>query len=821
MSVSLTQADSGGPIYLPFVLGGGSGDPPGATNTATPNQTPTATRTPTQTPTRTATPTETAAVPSPTPPAEHIQHPRLFFSASDIPALRQKAQTTHSEIWAPILAFAGSQVNSVPPSSAPCPDLDALRNSGNQLIAFAFAYVITGDRAYFDLTRRYMLADADWQDWGDEGQCGNRDLGFHHMLLGNAIAYDWLYNDLTEADRATIGASLAKRTQESYEVSSSLSYQWGNWWRRAYSQNHNWTNNSALGVAALVLQGSDSRANLWLAQAVDDLVRVDSLLEGIGDGSWHESVNHQNYGLTMTLPFLVNLRRLTGQDLLPHTYLRNYTDWRIFNTLPGSTRQAMSYGDFDWSWGNSCSPQAILRFIAAQERDGHAEWAAEQLITADGRHASIWSAPWYVFEFLYYDPLVPPQPPTDLPLNSTFQDLGGAIWRTGWGPGDLVFGLKTGAPGGRYTFDKFTAGQYPFDHPSVDVFNISHDHDDASGFYLYRGNVDLSSETVTYGQPGTQFHNALLVDGAGQYRAPDTFNAYEYWGTDPSLLRGTDGHLDATYSTQGFSYMVADATNRYRYVDPQNGKPAGLMVDRFQRHVLFVKPGYLIMVDDIRSSMPHQYDWISHFGTSVSVSGEWVKGTAVSDQVLGIDVLAPAPFATALGNDGKPYARIRTSPAVTNTRFAMLLYPTDVAHWDNKPTTSLLANTDQAISVHVVDNGTQDHLIQYDGPVSIALGDYLFDGSVASIHKDANGQIQSLFLGRGTRLADNGGTRDLLRSQGGPAVVEADYSGAALSLSGDNVGGMLIYGPNVDPGQVTLNGKAISITKTGDYIKVH
>jgi len=53
--------------------------------------------------------------------------------------------------------------------------------------------------------------------------------------------------------------SLVKRAQELYEASA-LPYHstWSNWWSRAYLQNHYWINNSALGIAGLVLMGDET-----------------------------------------------------------------------------------------------------------------------------------------------------------------------------------------------------------------------------------------------------------------------------------------------------------------------------------------------------------------------------------------------------------------------------------------------------------------------------------------------------------------------------------------------------------------------------------
>lgn len=752
------------------------------------------------------------AIVEPVPPGEH---PRLFFTRRDIPTLRKWAHSTHRDIWAPILAFARDRLDSAPPPVPASGDLDAYRNAGNQMIAFAFAYVITDDRGYLDLTRRHLLAYIDWEDWGDEGGYGDRDLGFHHMLLGNAIAYDWVHDGLSETERAAIAANLARRSQQSYDASRSVASRWSNWWRRTYTQNHHWTNHGALGMAALALEGEDRRWRSWLDLAADQMARNSFLAEGIGDGSWHEGVHYQSYGLTMSLPFFYNLRQLQERDIIPHTYLRNYVYWRLYNMLPGSGRFALTHANFEWDWGTAYGPEGILRFAAAEYRNGHAEWMARQLVAQGGRGSSVYSAPWYVFEFLYYDPTVGPGAPDYLPLARTFPDLEGVIWRTGWGEGDLVFALKTGAPAGRYAFDNFTGGRYPFDNPQQDRLSSGHDHDDANSFYLYRGSIDLASERAGYGLHETRYHNTLLVDGRGQYRTMAGGGGAD---RDPALFAGTDGRLEMVGGTPSFDYLVADATDAYR--DQKAGVRAlgERMLEEFRRYVLFVRPDYLVMVDRVRSGSPRQYDWISYFGSSVSVEGEWVKGGGGSGQILGVKVVGPREFVASTGGDGKRYVSIRPSSKVRNTSFVTVLYPTDEAGWRGKPSISSIGETDDACGVRVLLEGTHDHLFRYGRGDAASIGGYSFDGRVASIIRDPEGKLRRVFLAQGSRLSDSGGSRELVRSGSRVQAFEATYRGSTLEVAGDNLGGVAIYAPETDAGRVKVNDAPVPATRVGDYV---
>ena len=96
------------------------------------------------------------------------------------------------------------------------------------------------------------------------------------MLNGYALAYDWLYNQLSANDRLVIQNALIQRARESYEAASSSYYieSLGNWWRSAYSQNHWSVNISALGIAALVLENESAEAAIWLNYSIDEIKKT-------------------------------------------------------------------------------------------------------------------------------------------------------------------------------------------------------------------------------------------------------------------------------------------------------------------------------------------------------------------------------------------------------------------------------------------------------------------------------------------------------------------------------------------------------------------
>jgi hypothetical protein len=189
----------------------------------------------------------------------------------------------------------------------------------------------------------------------------------------------------------------------------------------------------------------------------------------------------------------------------------------------------------------------------------------------------------------------------------------------------------------------------------------------------------------------------------------------------------------------------------------------------------------LVVLDNLAAGGAHQYDWVSHFGQSVSVEGDWVRGDAGGGQILGVGIVSPQPFITTTGNDGYPYVRVRPASAVDDVRFIHLLYPTDDASWNTKPTAHVLDDTGQAVAVRVQMNDgndrTDDVLFTYTQPASaVTVGPYTYDGQVAVVSRGADNELERLFVYGGTFLRDQATGEDLANNLDRNAPFEATYS---------------------------------------------
>jgi hypothetical protein len=335
--------------------------------------------------------------------------------------------------------------------------------------------------------------------------------------------------------------------------------------------------------------------------------------------------------------------------------------------------------------------------------------------------------------------------------------------------------------------------------------SFGHDHDDANGFYLFRNGHWLAPETVGEEGSETGLHNTLLIDGQGQFRPPNDDQK------SSQAMASMDGYLETVANTPTFNYVAADATRRYKQFQD--------LLD-FTRHVLFVRPGYFLMVDNVAATEAHQYEWIAHFGESVAIEGDWIRGNAAGGQVLGIGIMAPEAFATQVSSDGHPLVRLRPAVPVASLRFVNLLYPTDSTSWAQRPAITLVADDGGMLLARITgrDNSQQqdDILLTYDTPGAMTtLANYTFDGHVAVIQR-MDGKIKKVFVYGGTVLRDEETEINWLTGRAGSGALEIAYESNTVFINGRLSSSLTLYAPEGE--KLLVNGQPWSYSRAGDYI---
>jgi len=269
---------------------------------------------------------------------------------------------------------------------------------------------------------------------------------------------------------------------------------------------------------------------------------------------------------------------------------------------------------------------AQVRDLALRTRDPYALWYSGQRDPVDG---------------------IVPRPPTDLTPSIHYRHIGLAIFNT-----SLVDGLE-GATVAMHSGRYFAGHQ----HPDQNSFVI-HAYGDKlaidGGYYDWYGSPHFKAYSMT-----TLAHNTLLVDGEGQaIRTP-----------------GADGRIANYFDAPGYGYVVGDASDPDVY---------GGRLERFDRRILFIKPGFVVIHDLVASAQkPSKLDWLLH--AIVPIETDAATGAfsiACERAALRGRFFSPAPVAMVVkkGFPVEPVNRYSTDPVPAENYFPEWILSASPAH---------------------------------------------------------------------------------------------------------------------------------------------
>jgi hypothetical protein len=270
-------------------------------------------------------------------------------------------------------------------------------------------------------------------------------------------------------------------------------------------------------------------------------------------------------------------------------------------------------------------PDYLLRALSRETRDGHPKWLADEIDRADlDSPAARW------LNLLWDDPKVAPVSPADLPPLRHFSDLGLVSARTGWDGRESLVVFKSGPFIGHQAMDRF-------EHDP----GGGHVHPDANHFVVF-GCGEWLIRDDGYSEKWTSQHNTLLVDGLGQ-----TGEGKMWFDGSAALGAGARPRVMRAESGPVMDHIAGSASEAY---------PARLGLKKFERHLLFIKPGILIVADSVETDRPRTLALLFHpEATDIRKDGRVVtaSGTGKSAR-LRIELLTPGGVRLTTGT-----ARIR------------------------------------------------------------------------------------------------------------------------------------------------------------------
>jgi hypothetical protein len=593
-------------------------------------------------------------------------------------------------------------------------DMTYLRRYGDAIINMSLAYLITDDKSYGNEAISRMLDALSWDDWHDEESPVG--LGHSHMLTGCALTYDWCYDLLTEDEIEEAREGLKIRADEAYSgfLNEEL------WWHDHYIQNHMWHHTGSLGIVSMALMDEIEQAEDYYETAVEKLDLILSAWREQSDGANHEGQSYQHYGIKAIVPFVYGLWKVKGVNKIEgHPYFEMISKWNAF-TYNESEPETFWVKWADFAWDDTSKAAVTGRLTASMTGDRIGEWLARKVNTDNG---TSWNERMISLEYIVYDTSIEPADSDSFDLSYYADSFDAVIWRSGWDSDATLFAMKCGPMGGKGIYDAFINNEYPWVDDNYS-YAIGHDHWDAGGFIIYGKNANLapegwgSSNSVTECSK-TEFHNTILVDGNGQWMDNNYTDYFQY---DPEFA---NHRPEISYVQNGddFNFAIADVTQAY-----------GDEINEFTRHALFIQPDYFIIADKLISDIPHEFEWVIHYGSGDATDNSgWIElpGDSDNGSVLGLKVIEPSSYTftsgvhSALHNGDRedmPYIKIKNSSGdVDSIRFIMVLFPASDIEWiTSRPVVTLLSEDISHCSIEVSYKGdTRTITINYNSGVII------------------------------------------------------------------------------------------------------
>jgi hypothetical protein len=506
------------------------------------------------------------------------EHPRLLFPRASLAEVRATLRTTRREPFETLKRNADAALKLQPP---PEPTYDQIPDAAARRIAYtesfgemrryhdsgmvhlSLMYLLTGERKYGEVAKAILLGATHWDPEGISSVLApyGDEIGLG-LARSAAQAYDWLHDLLSEAERSRVERMLVARADQMLRRLTKNDF-------LARPENsHDGRLPGYLIEHALAL-AEEPRAQVWLDYALRGVLTVFPHWAG-QDGGWAEGASYALAYNTIYLTPFESLRTATGFDLWQRPFYRRIRHWFLYNISP--LGEVMPWGDGEDGSvvARASSIRALLQFHALRYHDPIVRGWVNLLRSRDGKAADIGALPGIILP-----DTVPPELPSDLPLDAVFSGVGWAALHTDLAhpERDLMVLFKSSPYGA-----------------------VSHSHADQNTFVVLKGGQALAIPAgyyyPTYGGPHhadytrqTVAHNGLLVNGQGQIVRQGRAN----------------GRLTAFETRPHLAYVCGDATAAY-----------GERLEQFRRHVVLVRPSLVVVVDEVRSPEAAELRWLLH-----------------------------------------------------------------------------------------------------------------------------------------------------------------------------------------------------------------
>ncbi len=399
------------------------------------------------------------------------EHPRLYFTAEQLPSLRAHRESgVAGDIWKSVVASAEWCCEQTPrskwtPTLADDPQYENLydRFYGAmhdmaivEHLALTSALSDPVDDPFFAAAREWTLATArTWKNEATNAPDASKAYAVLRVMKALAVAYDVLYPRLSETEREEIRDTILS-VGRAYFTFFEEPLTAG----EGYNKHHGSVDAAPFGIMALALLGEAPEASAWLDLAVKK--HVEYLLPHAltPSGTSDQSSNFWASTLHYRIFFMDALRRVTGRALFQE-FPESLPGRIALAAIAGGQSGELQYNEdnrsvlFGPSYGQINYWSPVLVFLAREQRRPIFQYLAlwdqslgslqhTRYITPNQSEELLFTFGPYAY--LWYDSTVAAEIEDDLPRSFEFPEpeVNEAYLRASYKPSDIVVGMKKG-----------------------------------------------------------------------------------------------------------------------------------------------------------------------------------------------------------------------------------------------------------------------------------------------------------------------------------------------------------------------------------------
>ena len=437
-------------------------------------------------------------------------HPRLFASDTRFAALKSQQDTVSQQLKAYIQheaeALLTAQTIVYPTKGF---KFGQMRTVQGRILTLAMTYRLTGDKRFLNRAREELLQLAALPDWAP-----NHFLDVGEGALAAGIGLDWLYADLTPAERDQIAQAIVQ-----HALLPSLDVPEGNgsW----VNGDFNWTQvcHGGLSIGALaVAEREPALSRQIINRAIKNLPYAGAVYAP--DGAYPEGPSYWSYGTTFHVLLVEALRSALGSSYGLEQF-PGFLKTADFNLqMVGPSGLDFNYSDYHveiqnepimlWFARENRRPDLARQEIADLNTLYRAAMANTKSTVHPNRHIPL--------ELLWWNPSLTEKSARSSPLHWTSQGvLPIAVMRSAWNDPLATFvAIKGGTP--NHSHAHMDVGSFVLEADGVrwaiDLGTESYDKMRAAKLDLW-SYAQTSTRWTTF-RVGPEGHNILRFDGAQQ-----------------------------------------------------------------------------------------------------------------------------------------------------------------------------------------------------------------------------------------------------------------------------------------------------------------